>query len=453
MSLTDQAGAMRVDSRRVFVIAGPAMFANLTTPLLGVVSTAAIGQLGEAQLLGGVALASVAFDCVFWLFGFLRMATVAFTAQALGADDRSEIRALLIRALLLAVVIGLALIALRLPLASLIFSAMGGSDAVTAAATSYFHIRLWSAPFMLGNYVVLGWLVGQARTGLALAIQVGINLLNMALTVLLVLRAGYGIEGAAIATVIAETAGFAAGLVIARQILGPTFHVARARLFDRGSWLRMLAVNRDIMIRTAALIGGFLFFTAQGARAGDQVLAANAVLYNFLMIGSFFLDGLANAAEQLCGQSFGARDRRQFSQAVKLVLLWSVAFGVAVTLLFTVTGDRLIDLITTSPDVRVAAREFMLLAALAPACGVLAYCFDGVYIGASWAREMRNLMLLAFFTYIAAWFLLLPFGNSGLWTALLIFLLARGVLQGLRYPALVRATFPAETFTPASLRR
>lgn len=451
MSSTDRAGAMRVDSRRVFVIAGPAMLANLTTPLLGVVSTAAIGQLGEAQLLGGVALASVAFDCVFWLFGFLRMATVAFTAQALGAGDRVEIRAILLRALLLGAMIGVALIALRTPLATLIFTAMGGSDAVTAAATSYFHIRLWSAPFMLGNYVILGWLVGQARTGIALAIQVGINLLNMALTIVFVLIIGWGIEGAAIATVIAETTGFIAGLAVAWYLLGGNLHVPHTRLFDRTRWLRMLAVNRDIMIRTAALIGGFLFFTAQGARAGDQVLAANAVLYNFLMIGSFFLDGLANAAEQLCGQSFGARDRAQFVQAVKLVLLWSVGFGVAVTLLFIVTGDQLIDLITTSPDVRIAAREFMVLAALAPACGVLAYCFDGVYIGASWARDMRNLMLVAFAAYIAAWVLLLPFGNSGLWSALLIFLAARGVLQGLRYPALVRAAFPRAQLTPASL--
>lgn len=440
MTLADQA-ARPVDSRRVFVIAGPAMLANLTTPLLGVVSTGAIGQLGDAALLGGVALASVAFDCVFWLFGFLRMATVAFTAQALGADDRIEIRAVLIRALLLAALIGAILIALRVPLASLIFSAMGGSEAVTAAATSYFHIRLWSAAFMLGNYVILGWLVGQARTGIALAIQVGINLINMALTVVFVLMLHWGIAGAAIATVIAETAGFAGGLVVARVLLGPKYRVARARLFDRDRWLRMLAVNRDIMIRTAALIGAFLFFTAQGARAGDQVLAANAVLYNFLMIGSFFLDGLANAAEQLCGQSFGARDRAQFARSVRLVLAWSVSFGVAVSLIFIAAGDHLIDIITTSPDVRLAAREFMLLAALAPACGVLAYCFDGVFIGASWARDMRNLMVTAFVIYIVVWYALTPWGNAGLWAAFLAFLLARGLLQAMRYPALVRATF------------
>ena len=445
MLLSNQA-ARQVDSRRVFVIAGPAMLANLTTPLLGVVSTGAIGQLGDAALLGGVALASVAFDCVFWLFGFLRMATVAFTAQALGADDRIEIRAVLIRALLLAALIGALLIALRAPLVSLIFSAMGGSAAVTAAATSYFHIRLWSAAFMLGNYVILGWLVGQARTGIALTIQVGINLLNMALTVAFVLILHWGIAGAAVATVIAETTGFIGGLIVARILMGPNYRVAGAQLFDRARWLRMLAVNRDIMIRTAALIGAFLFFTAQGARAGDRVLAANAVLYNFLMIGSFFLDGLANAAEQLCGQTFGARDRAQFARAVRLVLGWSVAFGVAVSLIFIVAGNHLIDIITTSPDVRLAAREFMLLAALAPACGVLAYCFDGVFIGASWARDMRNLMVTAFVTYIVVWYALTPWGNAGLWTAFLVFLLARGLLQAMRYPALVRATFK-----PASL--
>jgi MATE family multidrug resistance protein len=241
--------------------------------------------------------------------------------------------------------------------------------------------------------------------------------------------------------VIAETTGFASGLVIARILLGPNYRVPRVQLFDRARWLRMLAVNRDIMIRTAALIGAFLFFTAQGARAGDRVLAANAVLYNFLMIGSFFLDGLANAAEQLCGQTFGARNRAQFARAVKLVLAWSVGFGVVVSLIFIAAGDHLIDLITTSPDVRRAAREFMWLAALAPACGVLAYCFDGVFIGASWARDMRNLMVMAFIIYIAVWYALTPWGNAGLWTAFLAFLLARGLLQAMRYPALVRATF------------
>jgi MATE family multidrug resistance protein len=430
-----------VDHRRVFAIAGPAMLANLTTPLLGIVSTAAIGRLGDSHLLGGVAMASIAFDCIFWLFGFLRMATVAFTAQAIGAGDRVEVSAILLRALLLGALIGLTLITLRTPLAALVFTIMGGSDAVTSAARTYFFIRLWSAPLMLGNYVILGWLVGQARTGIALTLQVGINLANMALTALLVLRFGFGISGAAIATVSAETIGFLAGLIAVWRVLDGRLAVSHAALFDRARLLKLFAVNRDIMIRTAALIAAFLFFTAQGARAGDLTLAANAVLNNFVMIGSFFLDGLATAAEQLCGQGFGARDRQQFARAVKLVIGWSTAFGIGVTLLFAATGHALIDVITTSPEVRIAARQFMWLAALAPACGVLAYAFDGIYIGAAWARDMRNLMLLSLALYFGAWLLLAPLGNTGLWLAFLVFLLSRGALQAWRYPAMLKMSF------------
>ncbi len=428
-----------ITHRCVFAIAGPAMLANLTTPLLGIVATAAIGQLGDPHLLGGVALASVAFDCIFWLFGFLRMATVAFTAQALGANQRDEVHAVLMRALLLAGLIGLALIAFEPPLATGVFAIMGGSPAVTEAARTYFVIRLFSAPFMLGNYVIVGWLIGQARTGIALALQVTINLINIALTMTLVLVLNKGIAGTAIAAVIAEGIGLAASLVVAWRMLG-SFAIARERLLDPARLKRLFAVNRDIMIRTAALIAAFLFFTSQGARAGDLTLAANAVLYNFLMIGSFFLDGLATAAEQLCGQSFGARHRDQFARAVKLVIGWSAAFGLGVSLAFLASGGALIDAITTSPEVRIAARAYLVPAALAPACGVLAYCFDGIYVGASWARDMRNLMLVALVIYIAAFAALTPLGNTGLWLSFLVFLLARGLLQAWRYPALVRAS-------------
>ncbi|MBN9595655.1 MAG: MATE family efflux transporter [Afipia sp.] len=431
------------------------MLANLTTPFLGVVATAAVGRLGEPYLLGGVAIASIVFDCMFWLFGFLRMGTVAFTAQAVGADDRLEIRAVLARALLIAAFIGILLIVLHAPLSTLIFSLMGGSEAVTGAARQYFAIRLWSAPFVLANYVLLGWLIGQARTGTALALQVIINVVNMALTAWLVLGLGTGIAGAAIAAAIAEAIGLLAGVVVAWRHLGGHFNVPRSVLLDRTKLMHMLAINRDIMIRTAALIAAFLFFTAQGARAGDNVLAANAVLNNFILIGSFFLDGLANAAEQLCGRSVGARDRQGFAQAVKLVTIWGFVFGATVTLIFAMAGAPLIDAITTSPEVRSAARNFMWLAALAPVCGVMAYSFDGIYIGATWARDMRNLMIASFAIYLATWWLLQPFGNSGLWGALLVFFMARGLLQVWRYPALARSTFAdmAPQLTPARAPR
>ncbi len=440
---------VEVSHARVFAIAGPAMLTNVTTPLLGVVATAAIGRLGEAALLGGVAMASVAFDCLFWLFGFLRMGTVAFTAQALGAGDALEQRAVLARALMIACAIGLLIIAVQAPFAAAVFDAMGGSAEVTRAARQYFFVRAWSAPFALGNYVMLGWLIGLARVRTAMAIQVGLNLVNMVTVVTLVLGLDLGITGAAIAAVTAEISGFAAGMAVAWHILGGRFGLPPGRLFDRARLTRMLAVNRDIMIRTAALISAFVFFTARGARAGDVTLAANSVLHNFTLVGAFFLDGIATAAEQLCGQAYGARDRAAFGHAVRLVLLWGCAFGLAATVLFAAIGDRLIDLMTASPDVRETARRFMWFAAAAPACGVMAFCFDGIYIGATWARDMRNLMLASLATYLAAWWLAQSLDNAGLWLALLIFFLARGAYQAARYPSLARTPFTGIVSAPS----
>ena len=261
-------------------------------------------------------MASVVFDCLFWLFGFLRMGTVAFTAQALGAGETRELRALLVRGFAVAALIGAC--------------ADRAADAARRDAVRrdgrqrgrhraprriYFTIRIWSAPLVLANYVVLGWLVGQARARLALAVQIAINLINMAATALLVLVFDFGIAGAAIAAVVAEATGLDARRPASRARLSRGQPACRARRCSTATKLmRMLAVNRDIMIRTAALIAAFLFFTAQGARSGDVTLAANAVLNNFLLISAFFLDGLANAAEQLCGRAYGARDRGGFSR-------------------------------------------------------------------------------------------------------------------------------------------
>jgi MATE family multidrug resistance protein len=417
------------------------MLANLTTPLLGIVNTAAIGRLGEPHLIGGVALAAVVFDGIYWLFGFVRMGTVALTAQAVGAGDVLEQRAVLSRALLISGVIGAALLALQAPLASVVYDLLGGSDAVRRAAETYFFVRIWSAPFTLGNLTLLGWLIGIARTGTALALQIAINSLNIVLTVLLVLVLDYGIAGAAFAAAIAEAAGFGAGAVVAWSLLGRRFELAMAAVLRRDKLVRMLAVNRDIMIRTACVIAAFSFFAAQGARSGDAALAANAVLHNFVLIGSFFLDGMATAAEQLCGRSVGAHDRAAFLRATQLALRWGLGFGAASTAAFLLGGTALIDLMTTSPQVRSVARDYMLFAAVSPVLGVAAYTYDGIFIGATWVRDMRNLMLAALVVYIATWWALTDYGNAGLWTALLVFLAARGLLQAARYPRLLSRTF------------
>jgi MATE family multidrug resistance protein len=432
-----------VTHAQVLAIAIPMTLSSATTPLLGVVATGVIGRLGEAHLLGAVAMSSVVFDCLFWLFAFLRMGTVALTAQALGAGDVAEERATLFRALLVAAGIGAVLILLQVPLASGVYRMMGASAEVNRAAETYFAIRIWSAPFALANYVLLGWFVGLARANVALALQVVINLIDAVAIALLVLVFDFGVAGAALAAVIAEIIGTAAGLIVALRVVGA--RTTWARLLDRDRFVRLFVINRDIMIRTAALITAWLFFAAQGARAGDVVLAANSVLHNLVLLGAFFLDGFASAAEQLCGRAVGARDAPAFSRSVKLSLGWGFGFGIAATLALIVGGPFLIDLMTASPDVRAAARAYLIYAALASVIGTFAFTYDGIYIGATWTRDMRNLMIVTIVLYFAAWWITLPLGNTGLWLSILVFLGVRGALQAARYPALARATFRSAT--------
>ena len=426
------------------------MIANLTTPLIGIVATTAIGRLGAPAMLGGVAMASVIFDCLFWLFAFLRASTLAFTAQSLGAGESDEVLMVLIRGLALAGLVGLGLIAVQVPLAAVLFELMGGSEAVRGAARTYFMIRIWSAPLALANYVLLGWLVGLARARLALAVQIAINLINMAATILLVQGRETGIAGGAIAAVIAETFGVAIGLLLAHRLVRPAAALSRRALFDRAKLMHMMAVNRDIMIRTAAMIVAFLFFTSQGARAGDTTLAANAVLNNFLLVAAFFLDGLANAAEQLCGYAYGARNRDAFAGATRLVLAWGFGFALVVAVVLALFGPALIDVMTASPAVRSAARDYLPYVVASPLLSVFAFAFDGVYIGATWARDMRNLMVAALAVFLAIWFALRGFGNTGLWIAMLGFYAARGGFQAARYPALLKASFGKGPAGPAS---
>jgi len=418
------------------------MLANITTPLLGVVATTVIGRLGDAAILGGVAMASLVFDCIFWLFGFLRSGTVALTAQAFGARDYDEQRAVLARAVMTAAVSGIALIALRGPITSFVFDLMGGSAEVSAVARNYFQLRSWASPFALGNYVMLGWFIGLARPLQALTVQITVNVINMALTILLVLVAGWGASGAAIAAVIAEICGLVLGLAMAWRMLDGRFEWHSKAHYNREKLWRMLLINRDIMLRTAALVSVFMFFSAQGARAGDVTLAANAVLQNIVFLGTFFLEGLANAAQQLCGATYGARDRDAFARAVMLISRWGIAFGICAAALFYAGGPWIIALMTSSADVRHVANEFLLMAALVPLIGAPAFILDGVYVGATWTRDMRNLMAAALAVYLGAWWALQSFGNTGLWLALLVFYVFRGGLQMLRYPALARKPWP-----------
>ncbi len=435
------AGRVEVTSRRFLAIALPATLAQMTTPLLGLVATGAIGRLGDAVLLGAVAVGALLFDFAFWIFGSLRMGTAGLTAQALGRGETVELRAVLYRALLIAVAIGLALIGFSVPLGHAAFTLMGASEGVHQAAALYFSIRILSAPFAIGNFVVLGWLVGIARTDIGLGLQILIAAVNAGMTVLLVLYWDLGIAGAAIANVAAEITGALFGLAAAAQLMGTTWRVPWRVVLDRKRMIETAAVNSDIMIRTGLLMAVLVFFTAQGARADDVTLAANAVLYNMVMVTTFFLDGFATAAEQVCGQSVGAKDHAGFRRAVRMTLAWGFGFAAPATLALLFGGGTFIDLLAANPEVRMVGREFLPLAALTPIAGVAAFAYDGIYSGSTWARDMRNMMLPAVALYFLVWWLTLPLGNTGLWSAYLAFMAGRGLFQALRMPALERRTF------------
>ena len=422
--------------------------AHMSTPLLGFADATIIGRLGQADLLGAIATSAVIFDFVFWALGFLRLGTAGLTAQAVGAGDTGEQRATIARALVLALGFGFGLVLLRAPIAWAAFSAISASPAVTAAARAYFDIRIFSAPFALVNYVVLGAVIGRGRTDLGLVLQILINLSNIVFNVVLVMGFGLGVRGSAWGTFSAEALGAICGLAVLVRLVGLRPDIGLATLLDRARLRRMVGINRDIMIRSASLTFAFAFFTAQGARGGDVTLAANAVLMNLFLITAYFLDGFATAAEQMCGQSVGARDGAGFRKAVRLTGLWCLVFSLGASLLAYGLGPIVIDFVSTSGEVRALARQFLLYAALSPLFGAMAFEFDGVFIGATWTRDMRNLMLVALTIYLILFLALRPLGNAGLWIALLGFLASRGALQGWRYRSLVAATFPAEAGAP-----
>jgi MATE family multidrug resistance protein len=417
-----------VTHRGILAIAVPMTFAYLSTPLLGLVNTAVIGRLGDAALLGGIAIGAIIFDIVFTTFNFLRSGTTGFTAQAHGADESREVQAIFWRALILALAAGLIIVAVHKPLLAASLQFIGGSDDVKDATSIYYDIRVLSTPFALANYVVLGWLIGLGRAGTGLLLQTILNGINIALSIVLVNDFGYGVAGVAWAAFVAETATAAIGVAIALRLMPNTVRPSAARLLDGGAFRRMIAVNRDIMIRSFALLFAFAFFTSRSAAGGDVVLAANQILLTFFFVGSYFLDGLATAAEQLAGRAVGARYQPAFERALWLSIVWGYAIAGAASLGLWLAGPTLIEIMTTNPSVRETALHYLPYAALTPLVGTLAFQMDGVFIGATWSSDMRNMMLLSLAVYLAAWWLLTPvFGVAGLWIALLIFLGIRGV--------------------------
>ncbi len=436
-----------VSHRAVLAIAIPIVASNISTPLIGIVDTAVIGQLNEAYLIGAIAIGALIFNFIYWAFAFLRMGTTGFAAQASGAGDDVELRAVLGRALLVAVVSGFALVALQMPIERLSFWAIDASADVETHARTYYSIRIWSAPAALLNFTILGWFIGLGRTGVAFTLQIVLNVTNIVMDMVLVLGFDMSVAGVAYGTVIAEVVAAAAGIAILwRETSRRGGAWDLERICDPVRIRKTLAVNADIVIRTLCLLFAFSFFTAQSATYGDVILAANAVLMNLVNLTSYLSDGFAYAAETLAGKAYGAGNRTRFHRAVVISSLWAFIISVGVSVCFLVFGPWGIDLMTVNEDVRDTARAYLFWVVLSPVLGVAAFQFDGVYIGATRTADMRNYMLLSVAIFLAAWWLLTPiYGNHGLWAAILILLIVRGIFLGLRYPALLRDGFPDKT--------
>jgi MATE family multidrug resistance protein len=431
-----------VDNRTVLAIAVPMTLAYLTTPMIGLVSTGVVGQMGDAALLGGLAAGSIILDIVFSTFNFLRSGTTGLVAQAFGRGDSLEERAVLLRALTVSLAIGIAL-AMLAPLISFVGGwFMAAEPSVLEAMDVYVRIRLIGAPFSLMNYAILGYVLGRGEGRLGLILQVVLNGANIGLAIIFGLELGWGVTGVAWGAVGGELIGLAAGVAVLVRRFGRSAWPPRRRVFDPAAMLSMMTLNRDIMIRSFVLLAAFALFTRQGAQFGTLTLAANAVLLNFFLVGGYFLDGFASAAEQLAGRAIGAGSGRAFRKAISITTLWGFALSGVASALFLMFGSELIAIITSAEDVRAEAIRYAPWAALTAVSGVLAFQMDGVFIGATWSREMRNMMLISFVAYLGALLVLAPaFGNNGLWAAIHVFLLVRGFSLLARLPVKAREAF------------
>ncbi|SFT81274.1 MATE family efflux transporter [Sedimentitalea nanhaiensis] len=425
---------------RVLKIAIPIVISNATVPILGAVDTGVVGQLGLAAPIGAVGIGAIIIASLYWFFGFLRMGTTGLTSQALGAGRMGEVTALLTRAVMVGVLGGTAVIVLQVPLFWGAFQVSPASREVEAMARGYMQIRVWSAPAAIAIFGITGWLIAQERTRGVLVLQVWMNGLNILLDLWFVLGLGWGVNGVAFATFLAEWSGFALALWLCRDAFANPAWRNWARVFDRERLRHMVVVNVDILIRSLLLMAIFVSFLFLGSGFGDVTLAANQVLLQFIEITAYALDGFAFSAEALVGQAVGAASVTRLRRSILLASFWAVVGTVLLSLAFALWGGAIIDLMAKAPEVRAEARVYLSYMLMVPLLGVASWMLDGVFIGATRTRDMRNMAILSTGAYVVAALLLVPdHGNHGLWIAFLFSFVARAITLGARYPALERA--------------
>ena len=411
------------------------ILSNLSVPLLGMVDTGVTGHLDNSVYLGAVAIGSTIFTFIYMGMNFLRMGTTGITAQSFVANDNDGLRAALGQALIVGLLIAFVLLALRFQISNLALNLLGGEAETQLYAAEYFAIRIWSAPGTLANYALIGWFIGLQNARVPLLVFLTINITNMVLDLIFVIYLGMTVDGVALASVIAEYAGLLVGVVFAISALRKrSGRWPVSRLTKLTAYKAFFSINANLFIRTMALMFTFAFITAQGARMGGLVLAANAILMNFQHLTAFGLDGIAHAAEALVGKSIGEKQRDALERSVKLTLRWSFVFALGFTLLYVLAGPAIVSILTNLPDVREATLDYLPWMIASPLVSVWCFLYDGVYIGATRAKEMRNSMVFsAIGVFLPVWYLTQSLGNHGLWFAFLLFMASRGIVLHYRY--------------------
>ena len=418
---------MNQRDKQILKIALPAIVTNITVPLLGLVDTAIVGHMGDATYIGAIAVGSMVFNLVYWVFGFLRMGTSGLTAQARGRRDLQEMRSLLVRSQTVAMTIALLILLLQVPLRDVMLWLIGPTDDVRPLAVTYYHIVVWGAPAMLGLYGLSGWFIGMQNTRLPMVISISQNVVNIVASLALVYGLGMKVEGVALGTVVAQYAG----LLMAMAMLVRYYRwYITIRLCSLKEFIPFLRVNSDIFLRTLCLVAVNLYFTSAGARQGATILAVNALLLQLYLLFSYIMDGFAYAGEALCGRFWGARDNKAFREVVGRLFMWGAGMTVLFTTLYVVGGMPFLRLLTDEETVVQAAREYVWWAWLIPVAGVAAFVWDGIFIGITQTRGMLVSAAVASVVFLAGVVWLMPvMGNHGLWLSMLLYLAVRGIVQ------------------------
>jgi len=428
-------------NKRILALAIPNIISNITIPLLGMVDLAIVGHLDSQVYIGAIAVGSMIFNLIYWSFGFLRMGASGLTAQAYGARDFGEVMSVLIRGLLVAFFAAAAIIILQIPIQKLAFYLLDGSIEVEQFASSYFYIRIWAAPATIGIYAIAGWFIGMQNTKIPMVVAILSNVVNMGLNMFFVFVMKMNSDGVAWGTVIAQYTGFAASLFFVYRYYKKLFKYADKKLiFNLVSVKKFFSVNRDIFIRTLSLLVVFTFFTSKSASINDDILAANSILLQFLFIFSFLTDGFAYAAEALTGKFYGAKQYQKLQQTIKLIFIWGGVISLVFTVLYYFGNRQLMLLLTNQQQVLSVAAEYTFWIVLIPVMSVSSFIWDGVFIGITAAKQMRNSMLISTFAvFFPVWYFFNDkLHNHALWLAFILFMFSRGLIQTVMYKFIIR---------------